>query len=312
MSTALLREVLRRVAGAVGVLWAAATLTFVGTRALPGSVESVVLGVHANEPGLREQVRASLGLDRPFLVQYGDYLLGLLHGDLGHSYVLNADVIDVVGAQVGPTLGLAAAAIVLAGAVAWLIAVTTAGIGPRGERVLHVVELLAICLPTFWVGALLQLWFSFRLQLFPSVGADGIGSLILPMVTLALPVAGLLSQFMREEMAQTLRQPWVLTVRSRGVSALRLRAAHLVPHVAVSSLTVAGNTLGLLIAGAVIVETLFARPGLGRVALDAVVNQDAPVTIAVVLIVTGAYVLITTVIDVAALIIDPRLREEQH
>ncbi|GAB6899277.1 ABC transporter permease [Kineosporia succinea] len=291
-------------------MWAAATLTFVGLRLLPGSVESVVLGVHVNDPGLAGQVRASLGLDRPFAVQYGDYLLGLLRGDLGRSYVLNADVSDVVGSQVGPTLALAGSAVVLAGAIAWLIAVLSAGAGRTTERILHVIELLAICLPTFWVGALLQLGFSFNLQWFPSVGADGFSSLVLPMLTLALPVAGLLSQYMREEMAQALRQPWVLTVKSRGVSGFRLRATHLVPHVAVSSLTVAGNTLGLLIGGAVIVESVFGRPGLGRVALDAVTGSDAPVTVAVVLIITAAYVLITTAIDVAALVIDPRLRQE--
>nr|WP_269328153.1 ABC transporter permease [Kineosporia mesophila] len=307
-----MRGVARRLAGAVLLLWAAATLTFVGLRALPGSVESVVLGVHLNDPGLAEQVRSSLGLDRPFLVQYGDYLLGLLRGDFGRSYVLNADVTDVVGAQLLPTLGLAAASVVLAGALAWLIAVLSAGAGPGTERVLHVLELLAICLPTFWVGSLLQLGLSFHLQWFPSVGADGFSSLVLPMITLALPIAGLLSQYMREEIALTLRQPWVLTVRSRGASGFRLRSVHLMPHVAISTLTVAGNTLGLLIGGAVIVESVFGRPGLGRVALDAVTDSDAPVTVAVVLIITTAYVLITTAIDLAALIIDPRLRQEAH
>ncbi|MFT4123834.1 MAG: ABC transporter permease [Microbacteriaceae bacterium] len=305
---ALLRDALRRLAGAVLVLWAAATLTFVGIRLMPGSVEAVVLGTHLNDPGLAEQVRERLGLDQPAIVQYGRYLLELLRGDLGRSYVLSADVSEVVGAQLGDTLRLAFAAVVLAGTLAWVVAVTTAGASRRVQGALHAVELLAICLPTFWVGSLLLLAFSFNLHWFPAVGADGLGSLVLPVVTLALPIAGVLSQFMREEIGVALRQPWVLTVRSRGVSPFRLRALHLVPHAAIASLTVIGNMLGVLIGGAVIVETVFARPGLGRVALTAVSGQDTPVIVAVVLIITGAYVLITTVIDILAVVIDPRLR----
>ncbi len=308
---ALLQDIIRRLVGAMVVLWAAATATFIGLRLMPGSVEASVLGTHLNDPGLREQVRQSLGLDRPVIVQYGSYLLDLLQGDFGRSFILNADVSDVIGQQLGATVELALAAILLAMVLAWTIVITTAGSSRRVQSLLHVGELAAICLPTFWMGSLLLLAFSFRVHWFPAVGDDGVRSLVLPSITLALPVAGLLSQFMREEIGMALRQPWTLTVRSRGVSVYRLRAAHLVPHAAVASLTVVGNVLGALIGGTVIVETVFARPGLGRIALAAVNDQDAPVLIAVVLVITTAYVLITSVTDILAAIIDPRLRKER-
>ncbi|UOQ59717.1 ABC transporter permease [Leucobacter rhizosphaerae] len=306
----LLRGVLRRCAGAVVVLWAAITVTFVGIRAMPGSVEDVVLGIHANEPGLREQVRASLGLDEPVILQYFAYLGRVITGDFGRSYVLRADVSDVVFSQLGPTLQLAGAALLSALLVVWIVAVTTSGGSARSERALSLAELLAICLPTFWVGSLLIMWFSFGIKLFPASGADGLSALVLPTITLLLPLAGVLSQFMREEIGRQLRMPYIVSARSRGISEFRLRNVHLVPHAAVTTLTVAGTLFGSLIGGAVIVETVFGRPGLGRVALSAVGAQDTPVILAVVVLITTAYVVISTVVDLIALAIDPRLRKE--
>ncbi len=292
------------------MLWAAVTVTFIGIRAMPGSVEDVVLGIHANEPGLREQVRSSLGLDQPVLVQYFQYLGQIMTGDFGRSFVLRADVSDVVFSQLGPTLQLAGAALLSALLAVWIIAVTTSGGSPRTERVIGVAELLAICLPTFWVGSLLIIWFSFGLKWFPASGADGPAALVLPTITLLLPLAGVLSQFMREEIGRQLRLPYIVSARSRGISEFRLRNVHLVPHAAVATLTVAGTLFGSLIGGAVIVETVFGRPGIGRVALSAVESQDTPVIIAVVVLITTAYVVISTVVDLIALWIDPRLREE--
>lgn len=307
-SRLLARSAGRRLAGTVLVLWAAVTAVFLGTRAMPGSVEDVVLGVQAGRPGLREQVRAQLGLDRPLLTQYTDYVGGLLRGDFGRSYVLRADVSDVIGAQLAPTLQLALWSVALAAALVWLVAVTT-GRSARTRRTVSALELLAVCLPTFWVGTQLIDTFSFDLRWLPSSGAGGWETLVLPTVTLALPVAGILSQFMREEIGRQLRQPHVTTARGRGISRLRLNAVHLVPHAAVSSLTVAGNLLGALLGGAVVVETVFSRPGLGRTALSAVESQDTPLILAVVLIVAAAYVVISTLVDLLALAIDPRLRE---
>ena len=293
------------------MLWLAGTLAFAAVRRMPGAVEDVILGVQANQPGLREQVRQSLGLDQPVLAQYVKYLTGLLNGDLGRSYVLRADVSDVIGAQLGPTLQLAVGAVLIAAIGAWLVAVTTAG-GPRPvRRAVSALELLAICVPTFWMGLVLLQLFSFHLHWFPSSGASTWQALVLPVLTLALPVGGILSQFMREEIGRQLRQPYIQTALSRGISPVRLRAVHLVPHAAVASLTVAGNMLGALIGGAVIVEMVFGRPGLGRTGLAAVEGQDVPVLLAVVLIIAGSYVLIATIVDILAMAIDPRLREQR-
>lgn len=291
------------------MVWAAITVTFVGIRLMPGSVEDVVLGVYANESGLREQVRSSLGLDEPVLVQYLRYLGQVLTGDFGRSYVLRAEVSDVVFTQLTPTLLLASSAVLLALLAVWVIAVTTAGASSSIERVVSFLELLAICLPTFWVGSLLIMWLSFEWRIFPASGADGASSLVLPTLTLFLPVVGVLSQFMREEIGRQLSLPYVTSARSRGISEFRLRSVHLVPSAAITTLTVAGTLFGTLIGGAVIVETVFGRPGLGRVALSAVGSQDTPVILAVVVVITTSYVVIATVVDLIALWIDPRLRK---
>jgi peptide/nickel transport system permease protein len=160
----------------------------------------------------------------------------------------------------------------------------------------------------FWLGILLLMVFSFTLRWFPVSGANGWQSIVLPSLTLALPTAGLLAQVLREAIEKTLDQPFVTTIRSRGVSELSIRARHVLRHALLPAVTLGGWLIGGLLGGAVITEKVFGRPGLGTVTLGAVLTHDVPVVLAVVLLAAFIHVAASTLLDILYLLIDPRLR----
>jgi len=162
--------------------------------------------------------------------------------------------------------------------------------------------------PVFWLGILLLMAFSFRLPWFPVSGDEGWRALVLPTLTLALPTAGILAQVLREAMEKALEQPFVTTVRARGLGELALRLRHVLRHALLPAVTLGGWLVGSLLGGAVITEKVFGRPGLGTVTLNAVLSQDVPVVLAVVLLAAFVYVLVSTALDLLYLAIDPRLQ----
>ncbi|WP_347557457.1 ABC transporter permease [Robbsia sp. KACC 23696] len=322
----MLRAIVTRLLTGLVVLWGAATATFLALHALPGRIEDVLAG-DLSYPGLREAIAAQWGLDHSLPWQYGHFLWQLLHGDLGTSYVMQQPVSAVLSSQLWPTLQLAAAAALLAIVLSFVIACSTAGIGGNahpfggGARRLprmgvwagagaSAVEQVLTSTPVFWLGLLLLIGFSFHWHWFPVSGAAGFSALVLPAVTLALPTAGVLSQVMRESLERALTQPFATTVRARGASEWRLRVRHALRHALLPVLTLGGWMIGGLLGGAVITEKLFGRPGLGTVTLDAVTSQDVPVVLAVVLLAAFVHVVISTLLDIAYLFVDPRLRRD--
>lgn len=321
----MIRAIVTRMLTGVVVLWGAATATFLALHALPGRIEDVLAG-DLSYPGLREAIAAQWGLDHSLPWQYWHFLWRLLHGDLGTSYVMQQPVAAILASQLWPTLQLAAGAAVLAIVLAFFIASATAGIGANafqfgGRR--HTprvgiwlsagasaVEQVMTSTPVFWLGLLLLIAFSFQWHWFPVSGAADFSALVLPAVTLALPTAGVLSQVMRESLARALSQPFATTVRARGASEWRLRVRHALRHALLPVLTLGGWMIGGLLGGAVITEKLFGRPGLGTVTLDAVTSQDVPVVLAVVLLAAFVHVVISTLLDIAYLFVDPRLRND--
>ncbi|MEP9383533.1 ABC transporter permease [Nocardioides sp. KR10-350] len=302
----LLRRLATRVVAGIAVLWAAATAAFLALHAMPGNVADILAGDNTY-PGLRESLERQWGLDKPILVQYAEFLGRLAHGDLGTSYTMRQPVTSVIGPQVMPTVELAVAAGVLAVVASVLAAVLTAG-RPRLRAFSSTVELVGSSVPVFWVGIVLLMIFSFKLKLFPVAGAGSVAALVLPAITLALPTAGVLSQVLRDAMERTLDQPFVTTVRARGVSEATMRVRHALKHALLPVLSLAGWLVGSLLGGAVITESVFSRPGLGSVTLNAVTTKDMPVVLAVVLIAAFVYVVVSTLVDVLHLSIDPRLR----
>jgi peptide/nickel transport system permease protein len=299
-----------KVAGAVFVLWAVATLTFFAVRLIPGDPAQAVLGGPGSQASAEAlaAVRAEYGLDQPLFIQYLLQLGRLATGDLGRSYALNMDVAPLVLAQLGGTLTLAALALVVAWLLALALATWSTRAGRTGWMIGSGLEIVAAALPHFWLATALIVLFSTWLGILPPISTPGVAGLVLPVLTLAIPLAGFLGQVMRESLLTALESPFVVSARARGESERGVRWIHVLRHAALPAVTLSGWAFGSLISGAVVVETIFARPGLGRALLNAVTVRDVPVVIGVVLIVALAYILMTLATDLASRIIDPRLR----
>lgn len=305
----LLRAVAHRVATGLVVLWAAATAAYLALLAAPGDTVDSIVGDGADTPQIRAQIIAEWGLDRPAVGQYLDYLWRLAGGDLGRSYLRQRPVAEVIGEQLAPTATLAVAAAGLGVLLAVTVAVGTTGRRRRWpRRVSSGAELLLVSTPPFLIGIVLLSVLSFRYGLFPVSGDQGPAALVLPAVTLALPIAGLLAQALRDGLDRALDEPFVLTTRARGVRERTVLLRHALRHALLPAVTLAGWLFGILLGGAVIVEQVFGRPGLGQVTLSAVTSKDMPVVLAVVTLSAAVYVLVNTVADLTYLLVDPRLR----
>jgi peptide/nickel transport system permease protein len=301
------QAVARRLAGAVVVLWAAVTAAFLAIHAAPGNTADILLGTTQKSPQAVAAVTAQWHLDRPWYTQYLDYVGGILHGNLGTSYQLNAPVSQVISSQLGPTAQLALAGAVVAVGLALVLSVVTAG-RPWPSRIANAVEIVVVSLPEFWLAILLVFGISFRLGWFPVAGAYGFSSLVLPALSLSLGIFGMLSQLLRAGIELSLEEPYSLTARARGVSDLALRLRHSVRHAALPVVHLTGYIVGGLLGGVVIVEQVFSRPGIGQITLSAVGSKDLPVVLGVALLGAFIYVAVSTVVDILALLIDPRLR----
>lgn len=306
-SRALVRRIGGIVASVVVVLWGAATLAFVAFRIIPGDPVDVMLGPQAQvSDAVKDGIRRELGLDRPVFEQYGAFLGRLLRGDLGESYQLRQPVAEVIGRQLGPTLQLSTLALVIAVLLALASALLVRG--RTGRALASGIELVVLSSPVFWTGLVLLSVFSFQLGWFPVSGARDAAALVLPAVTLALPVAALLSQVLRDGVESAEREPFLTTVRARGATPLRESVHHTLRHASVGGVTLAAYLVGSLLGGAVLVETVFARPGIGRVTLTAITDRDLPVITGVILLSALVFVIVNTVVDLVVPVLDPRLR----
>jgi peptide/nickel transport system permease protein len=299
----------KRAIGAVVVLWGAVTFTFVALHMVKGdAAQAIAGGTTVLSPAVRQQIIDDYHLDDPLLVQYWHYLERLLHGDLGQSYVLRMPVSTAIGQQLGATLQLRAAASVLAFVGALVVALLTANRSPAVKAPFSAVEVSAVAIPSFWLGILLLTVFSFRLHWFPAVGEDGPRGLVLPAIALALAPGALLTQVLRQGLERTLEEPFVLTARTRGITESLVLVRHVLRHALLPVITLAGWLVGTMIGGAVIVEQVFSRQGLGRLTVAAINGRDYPLVIGVVVVAAVFYVVVNSAIDVLYGVLDPRLR----
>ena len=302
-----------KVLGATLVLLGAATAAFFAQASIPGDRATVILNVRAGQaiertPEELAPIVAEYGLDNPLLVQYADYVSGLARGDLGISYQQHRPVIDIVADQLGATIVLTVAALVLAWVimVAWVT--VTAGRGPRVRAFGAFTDTLAAGLPHYWLGIILLLVFALGLGWFPVIGGTGAIGLVLPALTLAIPLAGFMGQATRTEFERALDQPFVLSARTRGMGDTGIRLGHVLRHAVLPAVTLSGWAIGATISGAVVVEAVFARPGIGSVLVSAVNSQDMPVVLGLVMLIAAFYVIANLLVDIAYVLIDPRLR----
>ncbi|MEU2250832.1 ABC transporter permease [Streptomyces sp. NPDC019224] len=308
--SAAVRAVTVRAGAAVLVVWGAATCAFLALHLIPGDPVSAIVGSNALVGAeQREEIRHHYGLDRSPLVQYGAYLKQLATGELGDSYQLQQPVSSLIADQIGPTAQLALWSSLVAVVLAATVTVLTSGRSRWPRRVSSAVELLVVSTPSFWLGIMLLTVFSFRLGWLPVSDSGDARSLVLPVITLALPIAAVLTQVMREGLLGALEQPFSLTARSRGLAEHTVRSRHALRHAALPALTLTGWFTGTLLGGAVVVENVFARSGIGRITLQAVSDRDLPVVQGVVALSAVVFVLVGAVVELLYVVVDPRLRK---
>jgi ABC-type dipeptide/oligopeptide/nickel transport system permease component len=302
------QPILSRIGSALVVVFGVCTLVFLLIHLVPGDPVEAMLGESAR-PADRQALREALGLDRPLPEQYLRYLGGLVRLDLGRSFQSQRPVADILAERIPPTLELTGAALGLALALAVPLGVLAArsrgGLLDSGAMGF---SLLGISLPNFWLGPLLILVFSLWLGWTPVSGRDGLVSLILPAVTLGTGLAAVLARMVRSSLLEVLEEDYVRTARAKGLSETSLMWRHALRNAWLPVLTLLGLQLGALLGGAVITETVFAWPGVGSLLVEAIQNRDYPVVQAGVLLVSLAYVLVSTLTDLVYVRVDPRIR----
>lgn len=295
-----------RLLGAVFVVFATVTVVFWLVKLIPGDPVDVMLGPLAKvSEAEKDAIRETLHLGDPPFMQYLAYLGQMLQGNLGTSYQLNEDVSVVLLRGLAPTAALSALALTFA------LAFLVLGIVIARTRALRAFVLgsqtVAATLPIFWVSYLLLMMFAFGLGWFPIANSTGFAALVLPALALALAVASLLGRVLHSTFEDArLKQFW-LSVRGRGASQLRFDVAHGVRHALGSVLPLAVQIMGGLLGGAVIVEQIFGRPGLGTVTLVAITNRDLPLILGIVTMSAVAFAIFALIADIALWVVDPRV-----
>ena len=304
--------VLRRLGAAVLVLWAAFTVSFAVLYLLPSDPVSIMLDA-ANPGGTVDpeqvaELSAQYGFDRPPLEQYVVLLGRAVTGDLGVSVTSGAPVSQLLADAFPQTLALTSfalgLALLLGGAIA---AISSWSRSTRLRGALLSLPPLGVSMPTFWIGLLLLQLFSFRLPIFPAVGNQGFPSLVLPAVTLAIPLSAVIAQVLARSMRTACDAPYVETALAKGESRGRVQWRHVTRNAALPALTLLGIAVGNLLAGAVVVETVFSRSGFGGLVEKAVRTQDIPVVQGVVVVGALVFVVVNLVVDLAYPALDPRI-----
>ena len=305
-----MRLAARRLVLLVPTVLGVATLVFAFLHLIPGDPVDIMLG-EAAAPADVAALRHDLGLDRPLPAQYGRFLARAARGDLGRSITFRAPVTSLIAARYPATLQLAAAALVLALGLALPLGVAAAvRPGSAVDRLARLASLAGVCLPSFWLGPLLILVFSLELGWLPVSGRATPASVVLPALTLGLGMAAILVRLTRASMLAALREDYVRTARAKGAPEWRVLAVHALRNALLPVTTVAGLQAGALLTGAIITETIFAWPGLGRLVVQAIDARDYPLVQGCVLAIGVTYVAVNTATDLLHRAIDPRLRDE--
>jgi peptide/nickel transport system permease protein len=305
----MLRLAARRALTAGIALWGVTTAVFVLLRVLPGDpVPALLAGSGASQAAI-SQVREQMGLDDPLAIQYVRYLSNLARGDFGRSLFSNRPVVLTITEQLPATLELAGVALLITTAAGLGLGVVTAlHAGGWFDRITMAGAVLGISVPLFWSGLLLTWLFSVTLEWLPATGAGDWKHLVMPATLLGLTGAGPLARLMRSNMLTALRAEYVTAAHGRGLPRLVVNRRHVLRNAIIPSVNLIGLQAGFLLGGTVVTETVFGRPGLGRVVVDAILWKDLPLVQACVLLIAATYVVVNLVVDLLMLALDPRLR----
>jgi len=299
---------IRRLAAAVFVIFGAMTLVFLVLYWLPGNPAAMVAGDGASNATIAD-VQAQLGTGRPLLVQYGSYLWNLAHGNLGTSFATGEPVSTRIWAQLPPSLELTFCSAILVVFLGVTLGVISAVQQNRWlDRTIQSGVMFVTSMPDFWLGILLILLFTVKFHLLPAMGSGNSRQLILPVACLGLKFGGYLERMVRGSVTDVLHDPFVTTLRGKGLREFSILFRHVLRNALIPVVTMFGVLFGQLISGVVVIEVVFARQGLGRLIVDALGVKDIPVLQGVVLFASAFYVLFNLLIDLSYVWIDRRTR----
>ncbi|MBK7451256.1 MAG: ABC transporter permease [Anaerolineales bacterium] len=306
----MLNYLLRRILTSILVLFGVSMLVFSVIHLVPGDVTMAILGRQKVTEEKVAALREQLGLNDPLYVQYGRYLSNALRGDLGTSIRTNQSVSEAIAEQLPSTVMLAMSALIVAlsiGAVLGLLAALRHG--SWVDTLVMGLSVSGLSIPTFWMGLLLILFFSVRLKLLPSISnGSSFADLFLPALTLGLPEAAVVARMVRASMLDVLNKEYITTARAKGLPERWVILKHAVRNALIPVVTFLGLQMAYLLGGATIVETMFARQGIGRLAVQSIFNRDYPMVQGVVLVTAAIYVLINTLTDITYGFLNPKIR----
>lgn len=311
---------LRRILLSAVTLLVASMVIFVITNVLPSDPAELILGINAQEDTLRA-LRKSMGLDQPLYTQYLQWIIGIMGGDFGTSYTYAVPVSELIGERLWISLPLAVLSLFLSTLIAIPVGVIAAA---RHNKITDMsimsITQLGIALPNFWFAMLLVFIFAIQLQWLPAGGfagwenglLDGLQSLILPAIALALPQASILSRIMRSSLLDVLKEDYMRTAHAKGLPYKTVLWVHGVRNALIPVLTILGLQFSFLIAGTIIIENIFYLPGLGRLIFQSIAGRDLIVLQGLVLILVSAVIFINLLVDVAYAIVDPRIKRAYY
>ncbi|GAA4847063.1 ABC transporter permease [Paenibacillus vulneris] len=305
----MIKTLIERLLSSILVILGSLVLVFAIIYVLPGDPVLSMLDPSTATPEMIANLRHQLGLDQPFHVQFGRYFAGILRGDFGKSMINSEPVLPKIMNHFPATLTLTLASTLLSVVFGVLLGVLSAVYRNRWiDVVARLVGLFGISMPTFWSGILLILLFSVQLGWFPAMGSDGLATLVLPAAALGIVGAGFIVRMVRNSMVEVLNEPFIVTLRAKGLAEKKVMYLHALRNALIPAITVIGIHIGDLMAGTVVVETVFSRQGIGRIIADAIMARDLPVVQGVVFFSAIVYVGVNFLVDLSYNYIDPRVR----
>jgi ABC-type dipeptide/oligopeptide/nickel transport system permease component len=305
------RYLTQRILLAVATVWAICTLTFFLAYLAPGDPAQIAAGQHSDAQAIA-RARHELGLDKPPLVRYGLYMVGILHGDLGKSYVTREPVTSFLARCIGPTAILAVTAIVLALIVGVSLGVTAATFhNSFVDKALMGLAVTGVSVPNFVLGPVLVLLFSVKLGWLPTAGWGDPSYLVLPAIVLAARPGALIARMTRASTIETLRQDYIRTAKSKGLSPTRILFRHVLKNALLPVLTTAGVSFGFLLSGSFVVETVFTIPGVGYQSVASLSTRDYTLIQGTTLMLAVIFVTVNLIVDMLYMVLDPRIRPAQ-
>ena len=305
----MLRLIARRLAISLPVLLGVTVLVFLILHLIPGDPAQIMLFGSRPTPQQIEQLRGQLGLNQPLPVQYALYIERLVHGDLGQSFITGRPTVDEIAQRLPDTLELTLAAMLVAVVIGMPIGIV-GGVRPGSwaDRLGSGFAVLGVAVPYFWFALVLILLFAVDLRVLPSLGEGSWNAIILPAVSLGWGLSAIIARLLRNNLVEIYQQPYMQVARAKGLSERMMLYGHALKNALIPVVTILGLQFGNVLSGAVVVEVIFGRPGIGSYLVQAIQAKDIPVVQSVVLFIAVIYILINLVVDLAYGILDPRIR----